>query len=86
VRSPLAVAPGIAEAIGKGRPVVALETTVVTHGLPHPDGLEAAAAMERAVRAAGALPALIGILDGQARVGVSEQELQRLAASPAWPR
>ena len=61
--------PEVAEAIRSGRPVVALETTVVTHGLPHPDGLEAAAGMEGAVRTARAVPALIGVLDGQLRVG-----------------
>ena len=82
MRSPLAVARDVAEAIGAGRPVVALETAVVTHGLPHPDGPEAAAGMEDAVRAAGAVPALIGILDGQVRVGVTAAELQRLATSP----
>jgi len=82
VRSPLAVVPEVAEAIRSGRPVVAVETTVVTHGLPHPDGLEAAAGMESAVRAAGAVPALIGVLDGQLRVGLTADELRRLAASP----
>ena len=82
MRSPLAVVPEVAEAIRSGRPVVALETTVVTHGLPHPDGLEAAAGMTDAVRAAGAVPALIGVLDGQLRVGLTADELRRLAASP----
>ena len=54
----------------------------MTHGLPHPDGLEAAAGMTDAVRAAGAVPALIGVLDGQLRVGLTADELRRLAASP----
>jgi pseudouridylate synthase len=78
----LAVSPEVAEAVAAGRPVVALETTVVTHGLPAPQGLQAAAAMQQAVRTAGAVPALIGILDGYVRVGINAQELQRLCAAP----
>ena len=60
----LAVSPEVAEAVAAGRPVVALETTVVTQGLPAPLGMQTAAAMPAAVRAAGAVPALIGILEG----------------------
>ena len=82
MRSLLAVAPEVADAVARGRPVVALETTVVTHGLPHPDGLEAAAGMGNAVRTAGAMPTLVGVLGGQVRVGLTAEELQRLAASP----
>jgi pseudouridine-5'-phosphate glycosidase len=77
----LAVAPEVAEALAAGRAVVALETTLVTHGMPHPDGLEVAAAMEAAVRAEGAVPASIGLLDGHARVGLTAHELERLASS-----
>jgi len=62
--------------------VVSLETTVVTHGLPAPLGVQTAAAMQEAVRAAGALPALIGILEGHVRVGLTPGELERLAAAP----
>ena len=76
------VAAEVAEAVAGGRPVVALETTLVTHGLPPPQGLQAAAAMEQAVRTAGAIPALIGILDGQVRVGLTARDLQRLCAAP----
>jgi pseudouridylate synthase len=78
----LAVSPEVAEAVAAGRPVVALETTVVTHGLPAPLGVQTAAAMQEAVRAAGAVPALIGILDGQVRVGLTAGELDHLAATP----
>jgi pseudouridine-5'-phosphate glycosidase len=73
------VAPEVAAAVAAGEPVVALETTVVTHGLPHPDGLAVAAAMEAEVRAAGARPATIGILDGAVHVGLSAEQLARLA-------
>ena len=63
-RPPFLVAEAVAAAITAGRPVVALETTVVTHGFPSPDGLRVAAALEGAVRGAGAVPATIGILGG----------------------
>jgi pseudouridylate synthase len=76
------VAPGVARALASKRPVVALETTVVTHGLPHPDGLHLAAEMERTVVAHGAVPATIGVLDGRVRVGMTAAELERLATAP----
>jgi pseudouridylate synthase len=72
----------VAEALASSRPVVALETTLVTHGLPHPDGLAAAAELEAAVRAEGAVPATIGVLDGHICAGLSALELERLATSP----
>ena len=78
----LAVSPEVAEAVAADRPVVALETTVVTHGLPAPQGVQTAAAMQQAVRDAGAVPALIGILEGQVRVGLRAGELERLVATP----
>jgi pseudouridine-5'-phosphate glycosidase len=62
--------------------VVALETTVVTHGLPYPDGVEAARGLENEVLAAGAVPATIGVLDGRVRVGLTLDELHRLAQEP----
>jgi pseudouridine-5'-phosphate glycosidase len=71
----------VADALAAGRPVVALETTVVTHGLPYPDGLHVARALETEVRQHGAVPATIGILDGAVIVGLSEGELDRLAAA-----
>jgi pseudouridine-5'-phosphate glycosidase len=73
----------IAAALAAGKPVVALETTLVTHGLPHPHGLRVAEALEAAVREAGATPATIGILAGAVRVGLSPGELATLAASDA---
>ena len=71
----------VAAAVAAGRPVVALETTLVTHGLPQPEGVRVAAALEDAVRAHGAIPATIGILDGTVRVGITRPELERLAAA-----
>jgi pseudouridine-5'-phosphate glycosidase len=76
------VSPEVAAAIATGGPVVALETTLVTHGLPRPDGERVAAALEEAVRGRGAIPATIGILGGHVRVGIARAELARLAAAP----
>jgi len=76
------VSSDIAAAVAAGTPVVALETTLVTHGLPQPDGVRVAAALEEAVRAHGAVPATIGILDGTVRVGITRAELERLASAP----
>ena len=72
----------VARALRRHKPVVALETTLVTHGLPPPQGLETALELEEIVRAAGAVPATAGILDGAARVGLTRAELERLAAEP----
>jgi pseudouridylate synthase len=73
------VAPPVAEALAARRPVVALETTLVTHGFPHPEGLRIAAELEAAVAAEGAQPATIGVVDGRIRVGLDQAELERLA-------
>jgi pseudouridine-5'-phosphate glycosidase len=75
----LSVSPRVAEAVAGGRGVVALETTLVTHGLPSPEGLEVAIALEAAVAESEAEPATIGIIDGQVRVGLDHAELERLA-------
>jgi pseudouridine-5'-phosphate glycosidase len=72
----------VARAVKALRPVVALETTLVTHGLPGAEGLAVAAQLEDVVRAGGALPATIGVLDGRLCVGLSECELHRLADAP----
>jgi pseudouridine-5'-phosphate glycosidase len=72
----------VACAIAIGAPVVALETTLVTHGLPHPDGVTTALSLEQIVRDAGATPATIGIMDGVIRVGLTHTELQQLATTP----
>ena len=77
----LQVSPEVARAINEGRPVVALETAVVTHGLPAPHNLEIAMRCEAIVRAEGAVPASVAMLDGILRVGLSAEEIERLAAS-----
>ena len=77
----LALSEEVARALQRRTPVVALESTLITHGLPHPQGLETALALEDAVRAHGAVPATIGILDGAVRVGLARGELERLAGA-----
>jgi pseudouridylate synthase len=68
-------------AVDESRPVVALETTIVAHGFPAPDGVEVGLEMEDAVRAAGATPATIGVLGGQIRVGLRNDELAQFDSS-----
>jgi pseudouridine-5'-phosphate glycosidase len=70
--------PQVARARQMNSPIVALETTVVTHGLPHPQNLELARDMAEQVRAGGAVPATIGVLDGRILIGMSQQELEKL--------
>ncbi|HEY7143684.1 MAG TPA: pseudouridine-5'-phosphate glycosidase [Streptosporangiaceae bacterium] len=78
------IAADVAAALGAGGPVVALETTLVSHGFSGGRGLAAARAAEDQVRAAGATPATVGIIDGQVRVGLDPASLERFAA--AGPR
>ena len=75
----LVIASDVAAALSEGRPVVALESTVITHGLPWPTNLHAAQSLEAAVRDGGAVPATLAVLGGQLRVGLTEAELIRLA-------
>ena len=78
----LVVAPEVAEALHGGRPVVALESTLISHGLPYPQNLEVAAASEAAVREAGAVPATVAIRDGRLLVGLEANDLEALAGAP----
>jgi pseudouridine-5'-phosphate glycosidase len=75
---PPRLAPEVADAIAEGRPVVALETTLLAHGLPAPTNREVAAELEELARAAGAVPATVAVLDGVARIGLSPAELDRV--------
>jgi pseudouridine-5'-phosphate glycosidase len=70
----------VAEALAAGRPVVALETSIVGQGLPPPHNLRAARDSEAAIRNEGAVPASIAVLDGRLRVGLSDADLERVAA------
>ncbi|MDT4933620.1 MAG: pseudouridylate synthase [Pseudonocardiales bacterium] len=71
--------PEVSAALADGRPVVALESTIISHGLPRPDNLRIAREIEDAVRAGGAVPATIAVLDGDARVGLDDDALDRVA-------
>ncbi len=71
--------PEVREALDANRPVVALESTLITHGLPYPVNQEVAAGMEQAVRDAGAVPATIAVLQGQITVGLTPEQLAYLA-------
>jgi pseudouridine-5'-phosphate glycosidase len=75
------VAPEVTDALQQGGPVVALESAVISHGLPHPTSLETAAALEDEVRNAGATPATIAVIAGRVKVGATATELQRLTSA-----
>ena len=76
----------VAEALEKGSPVVALESTLISHGLPRPDNLEVAREAEGAVRAGGAVPATVGVIAGVAKVGLEAEDLELLATAENVPK
>jgi pseudouridine-5'-phosphate glycosidase len=84
--SPLRVAPEVAAALAAGGPVVALESTLLVHGLPHRRSREVAAALEDAVRAAGAVPATVAVIAGEARIGLDAGALGRLLDARDVPK
>jgi pseudouridine-5'-phosphate glycosidase len=77
------LAPSVASALAAGRPVVALESTLISHGLPYPQNLEVARASEAAVRESGAVPATVAIHAGRLLVGLDDAALESLATAPA---
>jgi pseudouridine-5'-phosphate glycosidase len=77
MRELIHVAEEVQTALEEERAVVALETTLVAHGFPAPDGVETGLASEAAVRAAGAVPATVGVLDGKVRIGLGRSDLER---------
>ncbi len=74
--SSIYIAPPVAAALKNGVPVVALESTVITHGMAYPHNLETATRMEQAVRDAGGVPATIALLAGQIVVGIDQTQLE----------
>jgi pseudouridine-5'-phosphate glycosidase len=76
---PFVVAPAVEKALEQEGPVVALESTVISHGLPYPHNLKVAQGMEAAIRAEGAIAATIAVLDGRVHVGLEASQLERLA-------
>jgi pseudouridine-5'-phosphate glycosidase len=79
-QAPFEVSDEIQVALGLGSPIVALESAVVTHGLPYPANLHAAGRMVKAIRDHGAIPAMVAVIDGRVQVGLSEEDLTTLAA------
>ena len=75
----LDIQPEIKEALAAGKPVLALESTIISHGMPYPENLEFAKKVEKVVRAEGAIPATTAVLNGKLKVGVSEADLEELA-------
>jgi pseudouridine-5'-phosphate glycosidase len=76
----------VREALRNGRPVVALESTIISHGMPFPQNLETALNVEKAVRDNGAVPATIAVLDGNVCVGINSSELVRpQEVARTWP-
>jgi pseudouridine-5'-phosphate glycosidase len=77
--SPLAVHPEVAAALAEARPVVALESTIISHGMPFPQNVEMANEVEGIVRSHGAVPATIAVLDGRCHIGIDAEQLHQLA-------
>lgn len=76
---PVEIHPEVEEALRNKRPVVALESTIITHGMPHPVNLQTAQSVESLVRKSGSIPATIGIINGKVKIGLHKTELERLA-------
>ena len=72
----------VATALREGRPVVALESTIISHGMPYPDNVAMALEVEGIVRSCGAVPATVAVLDGRPRVGLTADDLELLASHP----
>jgi pseudouridine-5'-phosphate glycosidase len=76
----IVIAEEVRDALREGRGVVALESTIIAHGLPHPDNLKLARELEATIRSEGAVPATIAVIEGRAAVGLDDAELERLAS------
>ena len=79
LRNHLSISPAVREAPDSGRPVVALESTIITHGMPYPQNLEMAENVEKVIADNGAVPATVAIMDGKFKIGVTADDLERLA-------
>ncbi|KAG5638659.1 hypothetical protein H0H81_011211 [Sphagnurus paluster] len=77
--APIDIHPEVQEALCTNKPVVALETALVTHGFPYPENLKLALSLEKIVRSTGCIPATIGFIRGRVKIGLEEADLQRLA-------
>ncbi len=77
----LEITPEVQEALKNNKPVVALESTIISHGMPYPDNVVMAKKVEQIIREEGAIPATIAIMDGKIKIGLSDQDLETLAKS-----
>jgi len=82
-RPPFVVSAEVADSLAAGRPVLALESTIFTHGLPRPRNLQVAREAEESLRASGVTPATIGVVDGVPTIGMSDAEIERLSLDDA---
>ena len=82
----LDVNPEVAEALANGKPVVALESTIISHGMPYPQNVETALNVEKIIRENGAVPATIAIIGGRLKAGLTPEEEQALADAADRPR
>jgi pseudouridine-5'-phosphate glycosidase/pseudouridine kinase len=83
--TPIDIHPEVEQALVENQALVALETTIVTHGMPYPANLETAKSVEQHVRSAGAIPATIGVIEGRVKIGLESAQLEYLADLRANP-
>ena len=74
----LDVNPEVAKAVAEGKPVVALESTIISHGMPYPQNVETALKVEQIIRDNGAVPATIAIIGGRLKAGLTKEEIEKL--------
>ena len=79
----LDIAPEVAEALAAGKPVVALESTIISHGMPYPQNVETALKVESIIRECGAVPATIAIIGGRLKAGLTREEIDYLGKTGA---
>lgn len=77
----LDIKPEVAEALKAGKPVIALESTIISHGMPYPKNVETALAVEKVIRDAGVMPATIAIINGMIKIGLTEEEVEYMATA-----
>jgi pseudouridine-5'-phosphate glycosidase len=83
MKSYVTFADEVRQALENNKPVVALETTIISHGMPYPQNIETARQVEQIIRDQGAIPATIGIMNGKIRIGLDERELEEFAVNKA---
>jgi len=81
MKSYLELHPEVEQALQEGRPVVALESTIISHGMPYPENVQTARDVEAIIREQGAVPATIGIMNGKIKIGLSDEELEAFGSS-----